>query len=175
MSDPLRVLFLCTGNSARSLMAEAIANDRFGDRLRAASAGARPAGRAHPLALRTLALHGVATRGLRSKGTAEVAAERFDLVVTLCDGARGEPCPAFPGAPQTVHWSLPDPPAAADPQPLFEDVFAALLEAIGTLAEGSGAGEGAAAAARRAAEAARRRFPAPAPGTGADRYDCNPS
>ena len=130
------ILFLCTGNSARSILAEGIANGGFGDRLRAASAGSHPRGVVHELALETLADHGIDTAGLRSKSWDEVSGEPFDLVVTLCDEASRETCPSFPGAPAQVHWSLPDPPAADDPPAMFASVFEALVEAIGGLADG---------------------------------------
>ncbi len=133
--DP-RVLFLCTGNSARSIMAEAIANGRYGDRLDARSAGSRPRGEVQPLALDTFNRHGIGFRGLRSKSWHEIADERFDLVVTLCDSAGDERCPTIAGAPQHAHWSLPDPPAAENPQAAFEAVYHALDRAIGLLAAG---------------------------------------
>ncbi len=117
-------------------MAEAIANQRYGERLRVASAGSRPTGRVHPLALATLAGKGLVTDGLRSKGWQELAGERFDLVVTLCDDAAAEPCPSFPGDPPAAHWSLPDPPGAADPERTFDEVFDVLVDAIGLLAAG---------------------------------------
>ena len=136
--DKASILFLCTGNSARSIMAEAIANQRFGEHLRGASAGSRPTGRVHPLALATLAGNGLATDGLRSKSRHELTGETFDLVLTLCDAAAAQPCPTFPGDPPAAHWSLPDPPAAADPEPTFQAVFDVLEEAIGVLVAGPG-------------------------------------
>jgi len=130
------ILFLCTGNSARSIMAEAIANGLYGDRLDARSAGSRPRGEVHSLALDTLNRHEVGIRGLRSKSWHEVADERFDLVVTLCESAGDEPCPTMAGAPQRAHWSLPDPPAADHPDAAFEAVYHVLDRAIGLLAAG---------------------------------------
>ncbi len=135
MDDRISVLFLCTGNSARSIMAEAIANQRFGDRLEAASAGASPRGKVHPLALETITRNGMSTAGLRSKSWDEVAEHWFDVVVTLCDQARREPCPVFPGGPAQTHWDLPDPPAAEDPPAAFATVFETLVESIGALAK----------------------------------------
>ncbi len=130
------ILFLCTGNSARSILAEAIANDRYGDRLTARSAGSNPRGEVHSLALDTLRRHGVGTTGLRSKSWNEFVDEPFDLVITLCNHARAEPCPAFPGGPPVLHWDLPDPPAADDPTAVFEAVFQILNGAIARVAAG---------------------------------------
>lgn len=111
---PYRVLFLCTGNSARSILAESILNREGGGRFVAQSAGSRPAGRVHPLALALLAAHGLPVDGLRSKSWDEFArgdAPAPDFVVTVCDAAAGEACPAWPGRPVTAHWSVPDPAA----------------------------------------------------------------
>lgn len=128
-----RILFLCTGNSARSIIAEAIANGQFGDHLEAFSAGSDPKPEPHPMALQTLADNKVSAEGLRSKNWAELRDQPFDLVITLCDSARHDPCPVFPGEPPHVHWSLPDPPAADHPKMAFMGVFDALEEAIGLL------------------------------------------
>ncbi len=134
----MSVLFLCTGNSARSIMAEAIANGRYGERLAARSAGSHPRSEIWPLALETLRRHGVETGGLRSKSWHEVAGEKFDLVVTVCDRARAEQCPAFPGAPSRAHWSLPDPAEVNVPADAFESVYQALDDRLGRLAAGHG-------------------------------------
>jgi protein-tyrosine-phosphatase len=108
------VLFLCTGNSARSIMAEALLN-RFGrGRLRAFSAGSHPKGQVHPLALQLLQERGISTNGLRSKGWDEFAAAGapvMALIINVCDNAAGEVCPMWPGQPTTVHWSIQDPAA----------------------------------------------------------------
>jgi protein-tyrosine-phosphatase len=106
------VLFLCVGNSARSILAEALLNSRAEGRLRAYSAGSQPVGEVHPLTLEVLKTCGIATTGLRSKSWDEFAAEtapHMDLVITVCDPAAVEACPLWPGAPLTVHWGLPDP------------------------------------------------------------------
>lgn len=108
-----RVLFICTGNSARSLIAEAMLRARVGGVLEAFSAGPKPAG-VHPLALEVLSEMGIATTGLRSKGLDGVAGLKFDCVVTLCDIAREE-CPPLAGSPEYIHWSLPDPAAVVGP------------------------------------------------------------
>lgn len=127
------ILFLCTGNSARSIMAEAIANEMFGDELTAVSAGSQPKGQPHELALATLAAHGLSTDKWRSKSWEEFADRRFDLVVTLCDAASAEPCPVAPGASARAHWGFPDPPAASDPEQAFEEVFTGLMDALEVL------------------------------------------
>jgi ArsR family transcriptional regulator, arsenate/arsenite/antimonite-responsive transcriptional repressor / arsenate reductase (thioredoxin) len=102
-----RVLFLCTGNSARSQMAEALAPHLSGGALRAASAGSHPKP-LHPVAVRVMRGRGIDIAHQRSKHLSEFGGERFDYVVTLCDRVR-EVCPEFPGAPVLVHWSVPDP------------------------------------------------------------------
>jgi len=132
--ERISILFLCTGNSARSILAEAIANQRFGDRLIARSAGSQPKGQPHELALATLARHGLSTGGLRSKSWDEFKQDRFDLVITLCDSAAKEQCPVFPGSPAQAHWPLPDPPAGDDPRAMFQDVFRVLDRSLGELA-----------------------------------------
>ena len=117
MTDaPFNVLFLCTGNSARSILAEAILN-RIGGGLgfRAHSAGSHPKGEVHPAALRLLSSMGYPTAGLRSKPWDEFSgagAPRLDFVFTVCDSAAGEVCPIWPGQPMTAHWGIPDPAAA---------------------------------------------------------------
>lgn len=125
---PLRVLFLCTGNSARSQMAEAILNHTAGGRAVAASAGTNPAAAVNPLALQTLRAHGIAWSGRGPQSVEALVAADWDVVVTVCDHAR-ESCPVFPGHPRTLHWGLPDPRTPAD----FEAVFSTLHDAIKTL------------------------------------------
>lgn len=125
--------FLCTGNSARSIMAEAIANDQFPRNLAAVSAGSKPRGQPDPLAIATLTRNKIPTDGLASKSWDTFKDRKFDLVITLCDAASRETCPVFPGKPPKVHWSLPDPVSAPNPQDMFEAVCDVLMEAIGLL------------------------------------------
>lgn len=106
------VLFICTGNSARSIMAEAIMNRLGRDRYRAYSAGSRPCGEVHPLTLEVLSHQCYDVGGLRSKSWMEFAqpdAPQMDFIFTVCDHAAGETCPAWPGQPITAHWSFVDP------------------------------------------------------------------
>lgn len=125
-----RILFLCTGNSARSIMAEAIANQLFGDRIEASSAGSEPKTEAHPMTIATLARHGLSAETLKPESWQEYADREFDLVVTLCDSAARQRCPVFPGGPPKAHWGFPDPPEADVPDLAFSRVFEGIREAI---------------------------------------------
>ena len=114
MTTPLNVLFLCTHNSARSILAEALLNAMAGGRFKAWSAGSSPRDnqQPHPLGLQVLQKAGVSTEGLRSKSWDEFAAPgapTMDLIITVCDNAAGEVCPIWPGHPATAHWGFADP------------------------------------------------------------------
>ena len=134
-SKPYNVLFLCTGNSARSILAEALL-DRMGEgRFNAYSAGSFPKGEVHPAALQLLAERGFPTEGPRSKSWDEFAtpdAPPLDFIFTVCDNAAGEVCPIWPGRPVTAHWGIEDPAAVegAGQRQAFESAFRALRERI---------------------------------------------
>ena len=108
-SDALKVLVLCTGNSCRSVMAEALINDLGRGRYQAWSAGSVPVGAVHPKSIETIRRHSIDPGQPRSKSWNEFAEQSFDLVITVCDQAAGESCPLFPGTPKKLHWSTPDP------------------------------------------------------------------
>ena len=136
-SRTYQVLFLCTGNSARSILAEALLNRIGGGRFRAWSAGSHPKGAVHPLALELLRERGYDTSGCRSKGWSEFAAAgapALDFVFTVCDDAAGEACPFWPGRPITAHWGLEDPAAFQGPEDeqrrLFRRVYVELERRI---------------------------------------------
>jgi len=136
----INVLFLCTGNSARSILAEMYLNHAGRGRFRAFSAGSFPKGAVHPLSLDTLRAADVAIGDARSKSWDEFAkpgAPRMDLVITVCDNAAGEVCPIWPGAPAKAHWSFPDPAAAegsdAERRAAFASIFADIRAAIDRL------------------------------------------
>lgn len=137
MARSYNVLFLCTGNSARSILAEAILNHRGKGRFKAYSAGSHPAGRVRPEALRQIASHGISTEGLRSKSWDEFAAPgapQMDFLLTVCDNAASEVCPAWPGRPTTAHWGIADPAAVqGSPEKIrlaFQDSFASIERRI---------------------------------------------
>jgi protein-tyrosine-phosphatase len=134
---PLNVLFLCTGNSARSILAEAYLNTAGKGRFRAYSAGSKPGGQVNPFALALLQNTRIDTAGLRSKSWDEFArpdAPRMDFVFTVCDQAAAEPCPYWPGQPMTAHWGVPDPAAVGgseeDKRRAFSRAFSALSARI---------------------------------------------
>lgn len=112
--SPFNVLFLCTGNSARSILAEGLLNGLGGDQFQAYSAGSAARGEVHSLALVTLASYSLPMDGYRSKSWDEFAtadAPKMDFIITVCDDAAGEVCPVWPGHPMTAHWGVPDPAA----------------------------------------------------------------
>jgi len=123
---PYNVLFICTGNSARSLMAEAVLNQLGGGRFRAFSAGSQPAGKPHPMTLELLHRNRYDTSMLRSKSWDEFAqpdAPEMDFVLTVCDKAAGEVCPIWPGQPISAHWGVEDPAAAIGPEDKRRQAF----------------------------------------------------
>ena len=143
MSRVFNVLFVCTGNSARSILAESAMNHPAigGGKFRAFSAGSHPKGEPHPLAIAELQRHKLATTGLRSKSWNEFAqpgAPPLDFVITVCDQAAGETCPYWPGQPMTAHWGVPDPAAATgtdeEKRRAFRDAFLVLRRRIGLFA-----------------------------------------
>ena len=128
--EPKNVLFLCTGNSARSIMAESILNFYAMGRFKAHSAGSHPAGTINPITLETLQMGKMPVTGLRSKPWDEFAAPgapELDFVFTVCDKAAGEVCPLWPGQPMTAHWGFPDPVAfegsETEKRVVFQEVF----------------------------------------------------
>jgi len=140
MSEPTyNILFLCTGNSARSILAEAIANNLSAGsaRFRAYSAGSMPKTHQHAMALELLRTHHIPTDGLRSKSWDEFekpGAPKLDFVFTVCDQAAAEPCPVWPGQPMTAHWGVPDPAAVEgtdeEKRRAFSEAFVALRRRI---------------------------------------------
>jgi arsenate reductase len=138
MADHYNVLFLCTGNSARSIMAEAILNRKGKGRFTAYSAGSHPSGQPRTEALEQIESAGISTAGLRSKSWDEFAAPgapKLDFVFTVCDNAAKESCPYWPGQPMTAHWGIPDPAAVkGTPEEIaraFRDAFTVLDRRIG--------------------------------------------
>ena len=132
------VLFLCTGNSARSIIAECVLNKLGRGRFRAFSAGSFPKGEVHPYAVELLRRQAFDTEALRSKSWNEFAAPgapQLDFVFTVCDNARGEVCPIWPGQPMTAHWGMPDPAAAegseAERRLAFADTLRMLNNRVG--------------------------------------------
>lgn len=134
------VLFLCTGNSARSILAEVILNDLGQGRFRAYSAGSNPVGKVNPMTLALLRERGHSVAGLRSKSWDEFArpgAPRIDIILTVCDSAAKERCPVWPGQPVSAHWGIPDPAAvdggAQEKGAAFDQAYDTLRTRIGEL------------------------------------------
>ena len=133
MKTSYNVLFLCTGNSARSIMAEAIMNHKGFPKFRAYSAGSHPSGKVRPEALKQIAQAGFSAEGARSKSWEEFSAPgapELDFVFTVCDSAANEVCPIWPGQPMTAHWGIPDPAAVQGTQ---EEIDRAFKTAFSTL------------------------------------------
>jgi arsenate reductase len=133
MSGPFNVLFLCTGNSARSIIGEAIMNRIGAGKFRAYSAGSQPKGEPNPNTLKLLKGLGYDTSGFRSKSWSEFAAAgapQMDFIFTVCDDAAGETCPLWPGKPMTAHWGVPDPAAVTGSE---VEVAQAFQQAYGLL------------------------------------------
>lgn len=133
----INVLFLCTGNSARSILAECLLSHHGGRRFRAFSAGSHPTGKPNSFALETLQEEGISFEGARSKSWEEFArpdAPQMDLIITVCDNAAGESCPIWPGHPATTHWGYPDPAAVEgsdeDKRKAFRETLHALEQRI---------------------------------------------
>lgn len=120
---PVKLLFICTHNRCRSILAEAIATEVGGDFLQAASAGSEPAGAIHPLTLHNLERHRIPAEGLRSKSVNELEAFSPDFVITVCDKAAAEPCPLWLGKSRPFHWGLADPSALATDEVGSEQAF----------------------------------------------------
>jgi arsenate reductase len=133
MSRRYNLLFLCTGNSARSIIAEAVTNQIGKTRFQAFSAGSHPRGEVHPMALQVLQEVGLPTEGLRSKPWdefAEPGAPELDMVITVCDRAAGESCPVWPGQPITAHWGIEDPVEATGTPEQIRKVFSNALHLL---------------------------------------------
>jgi len=128
-NTPLRVLFVCTGNSARSQMAEAVLNREGTGRFEAHSAGSRPAERVHPFAIAALREAGLEWSGHPPRGLEGLDQEHWDFIITVCDNAR-ETCPIFPGQPVLAHWGMPDPTAAEGDEPTRRAAFSTALALI---------------------------------------------
>jgi arsenate reductase (thioredoxin) len=142
VSRVYNVLFLCTGNSARSILAESLMNHWGKSHFRGFSAGSFPKGAVHPLALELLRGLGLPSDGFRSKSWSEFAepsAPRIDFVITVCDQAAGETCPVWPGRPVVAHWGVPDPAAVSgsesERRQAFRDAYVALERRVKRLVD----------------------------------------
>jgi arsenate reductase len=131
-SRPLNILVLCTGNSCRSVLGEALINHLSAGRFRAYSAGSHPVGRINANALATLARHGLPTEGYTSKSWDDLGDTPIDIMISVCDSAAGETCPAYLGTAVRGHWGLPDPAHVAGSPDVVEAVFEETYEALET-------------------------------------------
>lgn len=130
---PVNVLFLCTGNSARSILGESLLSGLGGERFRSFSAGSQPTGKVNPRALAALKTHGYPAEGFSSKNQDVFTgsdAEPLDIIFTVCDNAAGEICPIWPGHPVTVHWGIPDPAAASGSDAEIDAAFETALKTL---------------------------------------------
>lgn len=119
----LKILVLCTGNSCRSIIAESLFNTLGKGQVEAFSAGSQPTGFVHPLALATLAQHGMPAVAAKSQSWHDFSQQAFDYIITVCDHAAGETCPVFPGHAQRLHWPTPDPAAARGSEAAIDAAF----------------------------------------------------
>jgi arsenate reductase (thioredoxin) len=131
---PISVLVLCTGNSCRSIMAEALLNHYGNGKVSAFSAGSHPTGTVHPMSLTTLKRHGISDQGYRSKSWDEFKEQPIDLLITVCNNAAGEVCPVFPSSPLKAHWGVPDPAhfqgTPAEREVAFDRIFSMLEKRV---------------------------------------------
>jgi len=139
MEQPLKLLFLCTGNSCRSIIGEALVNHLGDGQIVARSAGSQPTGRVHPRALAVLQRHGVPVNEPSSKSMDDLEGEHFDAIVTVCDAAAGEACPVWLSDAAKVHWGIADPAAVggddATVEAAFEDTFDQLRRRVDALVD----------------------------------------
>lgn len=130
MANPLNILVLCTGNSCRSVLGEALINHLSAGRFRAYSAGSQPVGKVNPNALATLARHGLPTEGYTSKSWNDLGDTRIDILISVCDSAAGETCPVYLGSAIRGHWGLPDPAHVSGSPEAIEAAFDATYAAL---------------------------------------------
>lgn len=130
MVQPFNILFICTHNRCRSVLAEVIGNTQFDGAFRAFSAGSQPAGAIHPLTLKFLAARGLPTEGLRSQSWDDFSDQEFDLVVTVCDSAANEPCPLWMSDAPRAHWGMPDPSCVTGDEAAVEAAFYTVMDAL---------------------------------------------
>ena len=130
MEKPFNLLFICTHNRCRSVLAEVIANSQFEGVFHAFSAGSRPAGEIHPLTLKFLAARGLPTEGLSSQSWDDFSNQEFDLVVTVCDSAANEACPLWMSDTPRAHWGMPDPSRVTGDEAAVEAAFYTVMDAL---------------------------------------------